>query len=96
MDEIRQIEALNNVTRALLDQQKKNCKMLFVALVISLCVNLIIVFSFLWYESQWENVVTDEYQITQTADGDSDINNVSGNQYNDNATHNEGGLEDAS
>lgn len=91
MEEIRQIEALNNVTRALLEQQKKNCKMLFVALVISLCVNLIIVFSFLWYESQFEYAVTESQEVSQTVEGDSaEINNVEGNQYKDNAVHNEG------
>lgn len=62
---------------------------MFIALIVSILVNLAIVGGFLWYESQWEYTETKE--ITQEVSGnDSDINNVSGNQYKDSAIHNEG------
>ena len=81
--------ALNKVIINLLKQQRETNKRMFIALIVSILVNLAIVGGFLWYESQWEYTETKE--ITQEVSGnDSDINNVSGNQYKDSAIHNEG------
>ena len=46
---------------------------------------------FFVYESQFETeAIETQTTITQEVSGDgSDINNVDGNQYNDNATHNQ-------
>lgn len=86
---LNQSLALNKVIINLLKQQRETNKRMFIALIVSILVNLAIVGGFLWYESQWEYTETKE--ITQEVSGnDSDINNVSGNQYKDNAIHNEG------
>lgn len=86
---LNQSLALNKVIINLLKQQRETNKRMFIALIVSILVNLAIVGRFLWYESQWEYTETKE--ITQEVSGnDSDINNVSGNQYKDSAIHNEG------
>lgn len=86
---LNQSLALNKVIINLLKQQRETNKRMFIALIVSILVNLAIVGGFLWYESQWEYTETKE--ITQKVSGnDSDINNVSGNQYKDSAIHNEG------
>lgn len=86
---LNQSLALNKVIINLLKQQRETNKRMFIALIVSILVNLAIVGGFLWYESQWEYTETKE--ITQEVSGnDSDINNVSGNQCKDNAVHNEG------
>lgn len=64
---------------------------MFIVLIISLIINACIVARFLYYESLWEYETTTT-TVTQEVEGEgSDINNVQGNQYMDNATHNEGG-----
>lgn len=86
---LNQSLALNKVIINLLKQQRETNKRMFIALIVSILVNLAIVGGFLWYESQWEYTETKE--ITQEVSGnDSDSNNVSGNQYKDSAIHNEG------
>lgn len=86
---LNQSLALNKVIINLLKQQRETNKRMFIALIVSILVNLAIVGGFLWYESQWEYTETKE--ITQDVSGnDSNINNVSGNQYKDSAIHNEG------
>lgn len=86
---LNQSLALNKVIINLLKQQRETNKRMFIALIVSILVNLAIVGGFLWYESQWEYTETKE--ITQEVSGnDSDVNNVSGNQYKDSAIHNEG------
>jgi hypothetical protein len=86
---LNQSLALNKAIINLLKQQRETNKRMFIALIVSILVNLAIVGGFLWYESQWEYTETKE--ITQEVSGnDSDINNVSGNQYKDSAIHNEG------
>ncbi len=80
--------ALSDVVKDLLDTTKRQLNRIYIILAISILVNLAIVGAFLWYESQWEYETTET--ITQTVDGeDSEINNVSGDQYKDNATHTE-------
>lgn len=86
---LNQSLALNKVIINLLKQQRETNKRMFIALIVSILVNLAIVGGFLWYESQWEYTETKE--ITQeVSSNDSDINSVSGNQYKDSAIHNEG------
>ena len=85
---LNQSLALNKVIINLLKQQRETNKRMFITLIVSILVNLSIVGGFLWYESQWKYTETKE--ITQEVSGnDSDINNVSGNQYKDSAIHNE-------
>lgn len=81
--------ALNRIVMSMLQQQKESNKRMFIALIVSLLLNACIVGGFLYYESQWQYDTTTT--ITQDVDGESSINNVQGNQYNDQAIHNEGG-----
>lgn len=93
-DALDQSLALNRIVMSLLQSQKESNKRLFIALVLSLLCNLFIVGGFLWYESQWEYTTTETITTTQEVEGDSaEINNVEGDLYKDNATHNEGGLD---
>lgn len=60
---LNQSLALNKVIINLLKQQRETNKRMFIALIVSILVNLAIVGGFLWYESQWEYTETKE--ITQ-------------------------------
>lgn len=49
---------------------------------------------FVWYESQFDYVTTNGKDIDVETSGDNanaEYNDVSGNKYNDNAVHNQGG-----
>lgn len=49
---------------------------------------------FVWYESQFDYVITDGKNVDVETSGDNanaEYNDVNGNQYNDNAVHNQGG-----
>lgn len=49
---------------------------------------------FVWYESQFDYVTTNGKDVDVETGGDNanaEYNDVSGNQYNDNAVHNQGG-----
>lgn len=49
---------------------------------------------FVWYESQFDYVTTNGKDVDIETSGDganAEYNDVSGNQYNDNAVHNQGG-----
>lgn len=91
-DEIEQSLALVDVLKALLETTKQHLNKVYILLIISLLSNLMIVGAFLWYESHMSTTVEKvvDTQTTQSVDGEnSEINNVEGNQYKDNATHNE-------
>lgn len=91
----KQNEQLNNLLLDVVKNQKRSYKSLvtvFIVTVISLTLIICaVIFSFAWYESQFETMEETKAEITQTVDGEnSSINNVTGNQYNDNAIHNQG------
>lgn len=49
---------------------------------------------FVWYESQFDYVTTNGKDVDVETSGDNanaEYNDVSGNRYNDNAVHNQGG-----
>lgn len=49
---------------------------------------------FVWYESQFDYVTTNGKDVDIETSGDNanaEYNDVNGNQYNDNAVHNQGG-----
>lgn len=50
---LNQSLALNKAIINLLKQQRETNKRMFIALIVSILVNLAIVGGFLWYESQW-------------------------------------------
>lgn len=86
--------ALVDVVKDLLDTTKKHLNRVYILLGISIVVNLLTVFGFLWYESQFEYTdeltYTHKEDISQEVSGEnSEINNVKGNMYRDNSTHNE-------
>lgn len=91
-----QVEATNKLLLQMVKNQKENNKNMIRVFVITLCCMTILLVSmvvgFFVYESQFETELetTTETTITQEVSGeDSTINNVEGNQYNDNATHNQ-------
>lgn len=91
----KQNEQLNNLLLDVVKSQKKSYRSLitvFIVTVISLTLIICtMIFSFTWYESQFETTEEVKTEVTQTVDGEnSSINNVTGNQYNDNAIHNQG------
>lgn len=66
--------ALNRLAFRLLDDQSKSIKRFWIALIVSILVNIIIVGAFLWYESQW-GYTTETTTITQDT-GEGYGNNV--------------------
>lgn len=50
--------ALNKIVMQLLKTRAQECKRLWIALIVSILINLLIVGGFLWYESQWEYTTT--------------------------------------
>lgn len=97
---LEQSQAMNELLLEMVKTQKESNRSLtkvFIATVICYTILLIsMVIGFFWYESQFElteQIVTEE-TITQEVSGEnSEINNVEGNLYKDNATHNERGIE---
>ena len=90
-----QEEATNRLLLDMVKNQKEYINGIFKVLIITLvCYTLILIsmiVGFFVYESQFETEsVETQTTITQEVSGDgSDINNVEGNQYNDNAIHNQ-------
>lgn len=92
------LETTNKLLLKMVDNQKQNFNKMvknYTRIILGLIALLIsMVVGFFIYESQFEIVdtVTTEETVTyeQEVSGEnSNINNVEGNQYNDNATHNE-------
>jgi len=93
---MKQSTALTEVIKDALVITKHQLNRMYVILAISLFINLLTVIGFLYYESQFEysasdTTITNTTTTTQSTSGDNcDINNVNGNQYNDNAVHEDG------
>ena len=92
----KQVEATNKLLLQMVKNQKENNKNMIRVFIITMCCMTILLVSmvvgFFVYESKFETELetTNETTITQEVSGeDSTINNVEGNQYNDNATHNQ-------
>lgn len=92
----KQVEATNKLLLQMVKNQKENNKNMIRVFIITMCCMTVLLVSmvvgFFVYESQFETELetTTETTITQEVSGeDSTINNVEGNQYNDNATHNQ-------
>lgn len=87
-------DKINQVLVEVIKNQKRSFKSLeiiFITTVISLTVIICgMIGCFAWYESQFETTETVKTEVTQEVEGEGNsINNVNGNQYNDNAIHNE-------
>lgn len=91
----------NEFERVLLDVQKEYSKSnkfkdkIIIVLIVLMFLEAVIGYSgFLWYESQFDYVTTEQTtsDVDLSMEGDNanaEYNEVQGNQYNDSATHNE-------
>ena len=93
-DENDKLQLANELLLEMAKNQRENFKKATHAYIVATCGLLVLmvamVVGFFWYESQFEvtDTVTTEKTITQEVSGDeSDI--VNGDQYNDNAVHNQ-------
>lgn len=82
--------AVAQLYRDLLENKKQDYKAIFIALIISLMMNLGIVGAFLWYDSGWTYTDTTTTTTEQYVDGDNG-SIVNGDQYNDQAQNRSGG-----
>ena len=71
--------ALNKIITQLLKTKAQENKRLWIALVISILVNLFIVGGFLWYESQWEYTTTTTEVVQDSEDSGSNVLQVGDN-----------------
>ncbi len=86
---------LTTLLLEVIKNQKRNFKVLHRLLfTIVICYTIVLlgmVVGFFVYESQFNVTESVTTEFTQEVDGDSNaINNITGNQYNGNAVHNEG------
>lgn len=101
MEEDRSIKKLmSDVQSEYLKSNKTKDRIIILLIVLMFLEAAVFFGGFVWYESQFEYVETteDAESVNLDTNGnnasiDYDYNNVDGNQYNDNATHNEGGVE---
>lgn len=85
-----QCSALTHIVLDMLEVKRRECKMFFIALIISILVNLGIVGISMYVITgfDYEETVTTTTTTEQAVDGESSsINNVRGDQYNDKAKH---------
>lgn len=98
-EELEQAQALNKVMIEMAKSQRASYKTLvrvYVVTVVCFTILLVsMVIGFFYYESQFEftdTVTTTTKTVEQEVSGEgSEINNVEGNMYKDNAIHNQGG-----
>jgi len=89
-------ELVDLLTQVIQNQRANNRSLIKVIIVVSICYTLVVgslIGAFMWRESQFDYLETYSYseEVEQEVSGEnSTINNVKGNQYNDNAVHNEG------
>lgn len=95
------VEKLLFDTQRIYSESNKMKDKIIIMLIILMFLEAVAGFTgFVWYESQFETVQTTEETETKDVDlstsgdnADATYNDVSGNQYNDNAVHNEGGVD---
>lgn len=95
-DQVEQTQAMNELLLEMVKSQReagrKNLKVFIATIVCYTLLLALMVVGFFVYESQFETTCTTETITTTTQEvsgEDSEINNVQGNMYKDNATHNE-------
>lgn len=95
-EQLEQSQAMNRLLLEMTKAQRMNTKALIRVLVIVIICSTVILTSmiagFFWYESQFEvteQVVTETTTTQEVSGENSEINNVQGNMYKDNATHNQ-------
>lgn len=95
------VEKLLFDTQRIYSESNKIKDRIIIMLIVLMFLEAVVGFTgFVWYESQFETVQTTEETETKDVDlstsgdsADATYNDVSGNQYNDDAVHNEGGVE---
>ena len=95
-EQLEHSQAVNHLLLEMIKTQKTNMisfiRVLIIILVCYTAILVSMVAGFFWYESQFEftEQTTTEETITQEVSGEnSEINNVEGNMYKDNSTHNQ-------
>ena len=95
------MSCMNEFEKVLIDSQKevgksnKRKDKIIVLLIVLMFLEAIVGYSgFIWYESQFDYVTTEQetQDVDLSTEGDNanaEYNEVQGNQYNDSATHNE-------
>ena len=93
-------DELTNIIIETQKQYKKSNKLkdkIIILLTVLMFAEAVIFYGgFVWYESQFDYVSTDSQEVNvetsvENANAEYNDNDVQGNQYNDNAVHNEGG-----
>lgn len=99
-EQLKQSQAVNAMLLEVIRNQRGNNKYALKVFVITIvCYTALLiamVVGFFVYESQFEvteQVVTETTTTQEVSGENSEINNVRGNMYNDNATHNQGVTE---
>ena len=95
------VERLLFDTQRIYSESNKIKDKIIIMLIVLMFLEAVIGFTgFVWYESQFETVQTTEETETKDVDlstsgdsADATYNDVSGNQYDDDSVHNEGGVE---
>ena len=91
--ELVQLQTTNELLREMIKNQKEQAKNAFkvhIATVICFTVVVIVgIISFFVYEAQFETEYTQTFTTQEVSGENSEINNVTGDMYKDNAQHNE-------
>ena len=85
LNKVTQNAAIISVCKDMIEAKNRDNRRLFIALVISICLNILVFIGFIVYESQFETVtdykVNTHTEVQQDTKGNnSDI--INGNQYN--------------
>lgn len=92
--ELEQTKAMNQILQDTLkakDNTIRHFKHIIIALIICFFETVCVGYGgFIWYESQFETVEDTKESTIYTEGDDADASYIDGNQYNDNATHQEG------
>lgn len=99
-EQLEQSQAVNAMLLEMVRNQRGNNKCILKVFVITIiCYTALLVtmvVGFFVYESQFEvteQIVTETTTAQEVSGENSEINNVQGNMYKDNATHNQGATE---
>lgn len=87
LEALDQSMALNRVTMQLLKDRAQDCKRLWIALIVSILINLVIVGLFLWDNSRWEETTTETITTVEQDTGEGSGNNIY--QSGENASYNQ-------
>lgn len=100
-DEVEEQEqAMYRLMLSTITHLTKQLHMMIIAIVLIIALSMGTICALMWDNNRFKNElaelmstgeVTTTTETTQSVDGEGKINNVDGDQYNDNAIHNNGG-----